>query len=175
MSYKHKKAFSLIELLVVMAIILIMTAVLFSFDTGKQAQNDVETAGRQVASQLRSLQNDMLNGKQSSAGRYACRAQMTFSNAGASFNISYYDACPTDGSGTGTLLGTSQTVNLKNATFGSDGNIVFASPRGAINKGVGQITIQSGSAVYYICVHGAGSIEENKNIFESALNPTVCP
>jgi len=60
---KFKSGFSLIELMVVIVLMLIMTAVLFLNQSKNKAQQDVESSARQFVAELRSLQNDALNGK----------------------------------------------------------------------------------------------------------------
>ncbi|NTW27209.1 MAG: type II secretion system protein [Candidatus Moranbacteria bacterium] len=67
MNYKFskiKKGFSLVELLVVMAITLIMTGVLLINNNSNKSAAAVENAARVVAAQIRSLQNEALSGKQ---------------------------------------------------------------------------------------------------------------
>ena len=62
---KFKKGFSMIELLVVIVIVILMSAILFAGNQNKnKTRDEVDAATRQLASELRSLQNDALNGKQ---------------------------------------------------------------------------------------------------------------
>ena len=59
----YKRGFSVIEIVIAMALLIIMTAVLFVNQTSNKSQKEVEVAARQVAAQLRLLQNDSINGK----------------------------------------------------------------------------------------------------------------
>lgn len=60
---KVKSGFSLIELMVVMLIVIVMTAVLFAKNTGNRAKSDVDGASREMAARIRSMQNEALSGK----------------------------------------------------------------------------------------------------------------
>jgi len=61
--YTHKKAFTFIEVMVVLAIIVIMTVATLVIMNGKgRGQQEVQTAGRLLESDIRSAQNNALNG-----------------------------------------------------------------------------------------------------------------
>ena len=163
----YKRGFSLIELLIVMAIIAIMTAVLFVGNQNKNTiQNEVDAATRQLAVDLRSIQNDALNGKQDIAsGNIACQANLVLVSGSSSYTINYN---PTSGTTciTGTTFG-QRTVNLKNATVDKSGTIYFSMPSGTVNWGtIGsriQVVSTKDSTKNTICVDiNSGNITEKK-------------
>ncbi|KKQ15536.1 MAG: hypothetical protein US25_C0002G0003 [Candidatus Moranbacteria bacterium GW2011_GWE1_36_7] len=89
LSSKH--GFSLMELLLVVAITLIATAAIFSSNNSKKASSEVESAARQVAAHLRSLQNEALAGKQIGAS-YIDKFVFTVASPTVSkYKIAYYD------------------------------------------------------------------------------------
>ncbi len=63
MIQKNKKGFSLIELMIVIAIMAIMAAIMLSMNSKSKIRLELETAMREVASGIRSAQNDALAGR----------------------------------------------------------------------------------------------------------------
>lgn len=157
-----RSGFTLIELLVVAAIMLIMTTVFFANYNGndKKGRNDVESAARQVAAQIRALQNEALSGKKI-GNDYVYYFKFDVVSGSSVFTINYAKS-----SGVGDTLGSGQPFNLaKNRiTFGNDVNLYFESPSGKPNAAK-QITIKSTiKATEAMCVQIsiAGSVTEEK-------------
>jgi len=156
-----KRSFSLIELLIVIAIIAIMTAVLFAGNQNEnKIQNEVDAATRQLAVDLRSIQNDALNGKQDIiSGNIACQANLVLVNGNPNYKINY---TPISGATcTGTPFG-ERTVNLQNAKISSpNGEVSFSAPSGTVN-GANKITVKStiDGTTDTICVNSSGNITE---------------
>src|SRR5664280_1664418 len=125
------KGFSMIELLIVIAIIAIMTGIFLTQKTNKSAI-EVETYARTMAAQLRALQNDAINGKVID-GKIICKAEMTL-NTGTNpkgYSLEYYDNCisnpPLD----------TKDYTLPKSEIQSTGSISFQVPSGAtIGAGV---------------------------------------
>jgi prepilin-type N-terminal cleavage/methylation domain-containing protein len=160
-----KRGFSLIELLIVIAIIAIMTAVLFAGNQNEnKIQNEVDAATRQLAVDLRSIQNDALNGKQDIiSGNIACQANLVLVNGNPNYKINY---TPISGATcTGTPFG-ERTVNLQNAKISSpNGEVSFSAPSGTVTATSNTIQVVStkDSTTNTICVDtNSGNITEKK-------------
>ena len=162
---KFKSGFSIIELLVVIFIIMIMIAVLLSSQGDSKAQKDVEVAARQVAAQIRALQNEALSGKQIGAA-IVCDFEFTYPS-GTLGNIGY-DISYKDCGSTHTLIGSAQNVALNsgkgNVTISPSAVISFSAPRGQVLAD-SQIILTSKSdtsKLAYVWVCKSGNIFDTK-------------
>ena len=164
MSYKFpktKQGFSLAELLVVVAIIIIMTGVMFASMSGNKSQKDAENAARQVASQLRQLQNEAINGKQIN-DKIVCYFDFNYFSADKGYKIAYRD-CP-DGE---EAVETSPIIKLNSGKgnvsidITDTTDIYFEAPHG-IYSGPLQITFTSNDKRAYVCVCSSGNIFDTK-------------
>lgn len=90
-SKKTMKGFSLVEVLISLAIIAIMTGTLLMTGNNKSKQ-EVQLAGREIAAQLRLLQNDALSGKVV-GGKNICKAEMSLTAGANTYETRYYDQC----------------------------------------------------------------------------------
>ncbi|MDD5464245.1 MAG: prepilin-type N-terminal cleavage/methylation domain-containing protein [Candidatus Moranbacteria bacterium] len=167
---KIKKGFSLVEMLIVAAIMIFMTGVLFVNQNGKKASSDVEVMARQIAAQIRALQNEALNGKRFDtnadgiADINACRFYFD-APAGLSYYVKYYSNCavaPTE------IVSAAQTVSLNKkrvSIVGSATNLFFSPPDGRVD-GVKTIVIKSTIANVCASVNVSinGSVTEQKNV-----------
>lgn len=172
MNHKNntKKGFSLIELIVVIAIILIMTLLLFatSFDDAKK--NDLQVGAREVAVSLRQAQNAALTGRLVGSHR---TCNFTFSGAGSSYEISYEYYDPSTG-GTSCSGGDTNTDGVLQSAVALPGTLVFQNsidlefraPHGVISNSAGEITavqpitLENDGLIFNICVHPSGRIDE---------------
>ena len=152
----------MVELLIVIAIIVIMTAVLLSQKTNKGAI-EVQAAARTIAVQLRALQNDALNGKIVS-DEIICKSEMVLDKNNNTYQINYYyGACSTGGT---QIPGT--PVALKKSTLQTTGTISFLTPEGKVtvslgaNKGFLLVSTSDITQKMTICVDNAGNVEEKK-------------
>lgn len=157
---KFRQGFSLVELVIVMAIITIMTVVLFVSMSNKKAVADVDVAVRQVAAQLRVLQNEALSGKQID-GKNVCKYEFD-APIGSSYTIKYSDCAASPSvidAGTQSVDFTKKRVSF----IGSDVNLYFSSPLGNVD-GVKTIKIKSTTASVCMSVEVLenGSITEQK-------------
>lgn len=162
-SQKTKLGFSLAELLIVMAIISVMTAVILTKSNNNKTTVDAEAAARLVAAQLRSLQNESLNGKQIGSVS-VCSFKFHIDNGASNYLISYYGDCTDSAS---SLIGSAQSLKLsgKNNVKAASGNdFYFKSPQGGISTGTQRIVLSSSdnSASATVCVYPTGNIVEKK-------------
>jgi len=144
-----------------------MTAVLFMSQNGNKAQENADVAARQVAAQLRSLQNESLNGKQTGTiTTIACDFNFDATNGDTSYTISYKD-CDFHSH----IAGADQVIKLNSGK----GNVTISNPSGsAVSVSFGaswgnllpgftsQITLTSNGKNAYVCVCGPGNIFDTK-------------
>jgi len=151
MSKENKKkyaGFTLIELMVVIAIIGIMTVISVASLVKGRDQKMTEAEGRKVAAAVREMQNDALTGK----GAGGCG--FTFTYGSSSYKIT---GCVTVNYVTG---GGVTFSNASNAAFSiANGQVPWATFSLAINPT--KILLQKGSAKTYICVYQPGNVIEN--------------
>ncbi|MFH0969473.1 MAG: type II secretion system protein [Patescibacteria group bacterium] len=145
---KKKKAFSIIEVLIVIAIIGIMTAAtIVSLQSGK-TDKELETAAREVSAAIREAQNNALTGKNASS---SCQ-YYDFTYTASSTNYSVGTV-----SGSGCPLA---SYTLKNGvTFVNGGSFNFSIPFGGVT-GISGIKITKNNVCYCVSINSSGSVEE---------------
>lgn len=153
-----KRGFSLVELLIVLAIMVIMTAVLFVNQNDKKVTSNVETATRQVAAQIRALQNEALNGKKIGT-TYVNKYKFSAVNSSSVYTVTYIDSA-------GGTIGTPQDIDLESKRVSfvwAVGNLYFSSPNGRVDA-ANSIIIKSTTAnvCMQVVVSIKGSITEEK-------------
>ena len=141
-----QKGFSLLELIIVIAIVGIMTAItLVSMNTLRE-KKAVEEAAREVAAAIRETQNYALTGKDITADSSACA--YVFGWAGTGYNMSGCD---------------SQVYSLKNdTTFVNNGSFSFSVPFATLNPAADiDIVLLKGGSFYHVCVYISGLVKES--------------
>ena len=119
------------EVIITLAIIAIMTGVLFAKNNNKAAQ-EVQLAAREIAAQLRLLQNEALNGKVI-GGKNICKAEMYINALANTYQIRYYDQCSPDHQ-----IPAAGPLKLNKSKLSSaGGSISFAVPRAGITTTLG--------------------------------------
>jgi|GEM_PF-5870682 len=118
----NKNGFSIIEILIVMAISVIALSIVLALKSGGSAGREVDSAANQIAAQLRSLQNEASNGKK--IGDVVICGFKFDSTALSSYTVSYHDCA----SPTANTIETLSPVKLKNVNMDSV-VVVFQSPR----------------------------------------------
>jgi prepilin-type N-terminal cleavage/methylation domain-containing protein len=155
------RGFTLVELLIVIAIVSIMTAISMLGISKNRNTSKVEIAANQVVATLRSLQNDSINGKVIS-NQSICRIKFDVADKAKQYNASYYDCNGSYDtlidSGTFYLTSSGDSSNVTS----SAASFFFTAPRGDISSS-GSIMLTSGSDIYYVCVSLSGNIYAQKS------------
>ena len=146
-------AFSFIEVILVVAIIGIMTSIVFTSINQSKHRTELETAANEVVASIRKIQNYSLSGKDisSTCSEYRFIATInsntfTIDNGGST--------CPF-----------SENYQLKSGVvFGSNIALGFNAPFGnRTNNNAVDIIVKKGSNNYHICVTGVGVITMQNN------------
>lgn len=147
--------FTLIEVLVVVAIIGIMSALTLASWAAGRTQRDLDRSAREVAAVLRDAQNAALSGRSANVNENNCRFSVHVVNSDTYRLLHYFGSgC----SSSGTLA--SYTLS-RGVAFGSIGyEVSFAVPHGKFT-GPASIVLTKGGSSVYICLSAAGRILEN--------------
>ncbi len=154
---QNKKAgFTLLELMVVVAIIGIMSAVGFVSLSDSRNQKAVDLEARKVASVLRMTQNYAVSGYSLDINKIPCQFTFTSMSTG-SYSISYNYRSPVGVCGSPQLISTftvANNVSITSATVG------FARPRGEVASPT-QIILSRAGLTATVCVGVGGVIDDN--------------
>lgn len=133
----REAGFSLVEVLVVIAIMSIMMGVVLMTNNDSGAQKDVEASAQQVAAQLRALQNESLNGKMIE-NNAICAFKLEILPFPSSYVVKYYKDCALSN-----IVKTMPVVSLKRVemTIDTADGVIFTSPHSA--SAPKKITIKS--------------------------------
>lgn len=159
---KTKKAgFTLVELMVVMAIFLLMTGTLFTVNSKSDSIQEVENVSLQLSAQLRNLQNEALTGKRiewpDGSGTYLPVCRFTLKSIATSYSVVYDKNCL----GAQSLVGNATNFDVSKKKVRLSVNAVsFVSPRGEVTAPVDIIvTSTKDSSVFrYVRVNASGNV-----------------
>lgn len=154
--YRRKTAsgFTLIEVMIVVAIIGITSAMIFVTFSGQRQTRNTERAAREVLAALREAQNYALSGRAGTINENNSYYGVNFT-AGAAYSLV-------------SSSGTISSYSLKNGIVASAASSVrFLLPRGEVYvggsplSGSHQIRLVNGASSRYICVYSTGRIIDN--------------
>ncbi len=169
-----KKGFTLIELMIVVAIVGIMTAAtMVSLSSGREAKQ-VEGEARKFASLVREAQNYALTGKKFHATEPTCQVGIdAFFEDDSTVFFPYYKYRSGADCGTmataiaGTfILNNGVVFGDRSGSFSFNG-LYFTVPRGdmvnAANVAIAsttRVSLKKGSSVWSVCIYPGGRVEE---------------
>lgn len=161
---KSLKAFTLVEIVVVVAIVGIMSALLFVNLSSNQATRAVETNTREFVGVVREAQNHALSGKQLVIGTDPCRYEINWGGVNGttnkSYNLKYWYK---NASGTCNQSSVFATYSLKpGVTFSSGASFYFTLPHATLDFASGSrvAIFMKASATHSACVYFNGRITD---------------
>lgn len=147
----HRKGFTLLELMIVIAIIGTMASVTLTYLGGSRKDRELEVAAREVAAAVREAQNNALTGKNASS---TCSSYV-FTYGGSNYSVSNNSEC----------INSPIQYTLKNrVTFQNSGSLSFSIPFGVLspdNNAVLTLRNQTGKTIN-VCVYPPGRVEEKR-------------
>lgn len=156
-----RQGVTLTELVVVIAIIGIMSAVSIVSLTTARRNSELESAAEDVVAILREAQNYSLSGKQLTAN---CPLYRVGFGAGSSDVFLRQRTASTDCLDSGAI---NSTYVLKNGVYSASGwYFYFLAPFGTLIS-PGTIQLSKGGSNYYVCARSSGVIEKSKTAFAS--------
>lgn len=163
-----RKGNSFVELLTIIGIIGIMTAVTYASMSSLRTGKEVEVAARQIASLIREVQNNAVSGKMMN-GDTTCRFYIEISNSGnnLAYRVSYRHDGGSGCDSASSVQYSSGTIEKVNAVIPPLGpsaiTIPYNVPHGA-TSGFNVVLRSSvdSSKQYVICTSSTGNIEEKE-------------
>ena len=154
---KLKAGFTLVELLIVIAIMMTMTTVLLLMSSKNTGSQEVNAVAQQISAQLRGLQNEALTGQRVN-NIPVCRFVFD-SSATTSYKVSYDQNC----SGTSDFIGSGVVTDFSTDRVKvSPVTVSYASPRGDVSMSNNFITITSNrdsSVQMFVTLGLSGNVE----------------
>ena len=157
---KSVRAFTLIELLIVISIVgAISAVVLTSFGSG-QTRRELEVGAREFATVIREAQNYALSGKKLPGGGDPCVFGITW--GGTSYDIIYKDEAGCGSASVTTL--SSHTLQRGVVFLTASSSFFFTLPHANLSPVPGGgsygITLRKGSQSQTVCVYTNGSVTD---------------
>lgn len=159
-SSKAARGFTLIEMLVVVAIIGIMTAITLVGMGNSRMQNDLDAAAKEFVAVAREVQTDALAGRSLKEDTIPCATDpYTLSwTANANYQVVY---TPKDTTGNCDATNTASIAyTLKNGvTFSSAGSVSYSVPFGTVNATT-MVGLLKNSKHRYVCIYASGNVTD---------------
>ncbi|MCW1888555.1 MAG: type II secretion system GspH family protein [Candidatus Moranbacteria bacterium] len=170
MNYSQKRTgFTLIEILVVVAIISIMAGVILANVNSGRNEEAVDAATRTLVNTVRELQQYALTGKQFSNNTDPCLYQIAWTNGASTYTTTYYykDA----GGSCSQSLGIATFTLPGGVLFSGTGSFGFTLPYGKPNFGTASVALpvtKAGSVSGVVCAYKDGLIK-------NTVGGSTCP
>jgi len=142
---KNLKAYTLIEALIVVAIIAITASVILVSYSSSRTTQQLESAAREVEAAVREAQSYALTGYQGVVATDPCRFEVTW--GGTAYSVTYWYKDASDNCNRSLMLGSY-----------------------AVRNGV---TFTSGGSFYYTPPYAMASFDDNDGVVESRVVPLI--
>ena len=155
---RRSRGFTLTEVVAVIAIIGIMSALLFVSLGGRRNNAALKAAAREVAAAVRVAQSNALTGLSRGVppGNSICQYGIQGSSSSYKTTVSSSVDC----SGGGTSIDLSTYALQNGVVFGSPWSVSFSTPRGVVTSGNISIDLVDGGSHYSVSVNSSGVITE---------------
>ncbi len=158
MQYKNttKKAFTLIELLIVIAILSTLSTIMLVDFGGSRTNQELDEAAREVASAFREAQNYALTGYQGVSNTIPCRYDVSWANT--AYLLTYFYK---NGAGVCNQSAVVRTYTLrKGIAFTGAGNFSFSPPHAVVSFAAVSVpvTVSKAGISYTVCTYNSGLI-----------------
>ena len=161
---KKWAAFTLIEIMIAMAIVGIVSSVLLVGFNANRSQKGVEQSAVEVASVVRQAQNYALTGKQTPTGGNPCSFDVTWGGIGTT-NVLLVNDWNNSGTCTPTTI---LTYRLRDGVTlsGVAGAVSFSVPFSTVSAAA-TIVVSKDTQSYAICISTSGSV--------TTVSGSICP
>jgi prepilin-type N-terminal cleavage/methylation domain-containing protein len=154
---KQQNGFTLIELMIVAAIVGILSVMMLVSLRDSREKKAVEVAGRQVAAVMRATQNYAVSGRIEDADRIPCTFQFIVDSS-QTYRVIYTYHAPQSTSCSGSDEIATYYVE-DGVSVSPNQTITFAMPHGSTSS-AHVVRVQKGSAVQNICIDASGRVHE---------------
>jgi prepilin-type N-terminal cleavage/methylation domain-containing protein len=157
-------AYTLIEVMIVLTLIGISSAIVFTGWSNGRVEQQLDSAGREVEAAIREAQNYALTGLQGVAGTEPCQFLVDWTGAASTYRITYRskNAGGVCDAATDTVI---RPYVLKNGvTFSAGGNFSFSLPHAIVGGGPQTIVLTKAGSNQVVCVKVNGQIQTSAGV-----------